>query len=829
MVRGFKVVKDEDERSDTVAGMDNRVDAERLQARLAEAFGKPGAELSGLAVAVLVDGRLAHEFCLGRRYIDASDHRRDLPVEPDTKFRVASISKTVTAIGAMTLVERGMLDLDGDLSEYLGFRFRNPQYPQSQITAAMLLSHTSSVRDDGGYIIPLPHRLQDFVIGGVEGLGSMAWAKPIDGRDTAPGRYFCYSNLNYGILATVMERLSGQRFDLFMRDRVLAPLGIDGSFNVNLLSDEGLGKLAVLYRKAGADDVWRPWGPWIAQVDDLGGRRVPVPFRAASGIGPEALETYEPGTNGSIFSPQGGLRISVRDLAKVSRLFIGGGEVDGVRILARRSVELMTTARWSWDGKRRNGELYNGLTRETGLGLARTTAARDEQGGDRLLPSGGPRLWGHHADAYGLLGGMLFDPAEGYGFVYLIGGTACQPERLRGRYSSWFLWEEEIQSALLESAGRGEPWRTGLWRWRGAVGELGCFSLEGLVADRAGLVLDPANAAHRDGLLVGSATSPELLPEFAAREAIPSWNADCPDGCRLDIFLRARCGDAWTGWFSLGQWSESAGVFTRRSVDGQSDTQSQTSGRVDTDTLVLCAPAEAMQLRCELVMVDAGMVPGRGRLPVIRNLALAFSGAKAGAAMAPREPAGAALCGTIIEGVPAFSQMVYPDGGNSWCSPTSVSMVLAYWDRSGEPAEPRVRSAVAGVYDPAWGGCGNWSFNMAFAGSRGCDALVARFPSLSRLEPCIAAGIPVVLSVSWNNDGGRPLTGAPVAKSAGHLTVLVGFDANGDPVMNEPAARDPSEVRRTYRRDELESRWLESSGGAVYLIVPAGREVPGLD
>lgn len=812
-----------------VATIGTGVDVERLDSRLAAICASPGAELSGLAVAVVADGRLAHEFCLGRRYIDASDPRRDLPVEPDTKFRVASISKTVTAIGAMTLVEQGLLDLELDLSEYLGFQFRNPEYPRSPVTAAMLLSHTSSVRDDGGYVIPLPYRLQDFVAGGSEDLGRIVWAKPIDGRDTAPGRYFCYSNLNYGILATVMERVSGQRFDLFMRDRVLAPLGIDGGYNVNLLSDEGLGKLAALYRKAGSDEVWRPWGPWIAQVDDLGGRRDAVPFRAAPGIGSEALNDYEPGTNGSIFSPQGGLRISVRDLAKITRLFIGGGEVDGVRILTTRSVELMTTARWRWDGKRRNGELYNGLTRETGLGLARTCAARDEQGGDRLLPSGGPRLWGHHADAYGLLGGMLFDPAEGYGFVYIIGGTACQPERLRGRYSSWFLWEEEIQAAILESIGKGEPWRTGLWRWRGAVGELGCFSVDGLVPNQAGLVIDPANATRRDGLLVGSATSPELLPGFAVREAIPSWNADCPDGCRLDIFLRARSGGIWSDWFALGQWSESTGVFARRSIAVQADDRNRAVGRIDTDTLVLSLPAESLQLRCELLMVDSGVASPERRLPVLRNLAIAFSESKAGAAVASRERAAAPLLGYVIEGVPTFSQMVYADGGSSWCSPTSVAMVMAYWDRSEEPAEPRVRRAVAGVYDPSWGGCGNWSFNMAYAGSHGYDALVARFPSLSRLETLIASGIPVVLSVSWNNDGGRPLAGAPVAKSAGHLTVLVGFDANGDPVINEPAASGPAEVRRVYRRDELEARWLESSGGAVYLIVPAGRALPGID
>jgi CubicO group peptidase (beta-lactamase class C family) len=807
-----------------VASRGDRVDGERLDARLAATFNKAGAELSGLAVAVIEGGVLVHEACLGRRHIEAADPSRDLPVEPDTKFRVASISKPVAALGAMTLVERGLLDLDRDLSDYLGFEFRNPHHPGLPVTPAMLLSHTSSVRDDGGYIVPLPHRLEDFALRGIEGRGRLAWAAPIEGRDTAPGRYFCYSNLNYGILATVMERVSGERFDLFMRDRVFAPLGIDAGYNVNLLSDEGFGKLAALYRKAEEEGAWRSCGPWIPQVDDYRGKRPEVPFRAVPGLGAEALAAYEIGTNGSIFSPQGGLRISLRDLAKILRLFIGGGEVDGCRLLSRASVELMTTTRWTWDPLHRNGELYSGLTRETGLGLARTTAARDEQGGDCLLPSGGPRLWGHHADAYGLLGGMLFDPREGYGFVYLIGGTACAPERLRGRYSSWFLWEEEIQAAILGAAGRGEPWRTGLWRWRGAVGETGCFSLDGVAATGRGLVLDPTAASRRDGLLVGSATSPELLPDFPVSEVIPSWNADCPEGSRLDIFLRGRCRGQWAPWYALGEWCGTDGPFSRRSIGGQDDAFAQ----VRTDTLSFASAAEALQLRCDLAMCDRGEWPAESSLPAVRNLALAFSERKENAKDGPREVGDPGLLGRVIEGVPAFSQMVYPDGGNTWCSPTCVAMVLSYWEGAKEEAETCVRRAVADVFDPTWGGCGNWAFNAAFAGGRGFDALVARFSSLARLEPFVAAGMPVALSISWNNEAGRPLSGAPVARSAGHLTLLVGFDAAGDPVMNEPAARDPSGVRLTYRRDELESRWLESSGGAVYLIAPAGKPLPGI-
>lgn len=826
------------------------MDASKLEARLRAVYTKKGAELSGLAVSIFANGEDERDFCFGRRYIDPVDPERDLPVDADTKFRIASISKPVTTIGAMLLVERGLFDLDRDISDYLGFPFRNPHFPHDPITAAMLLSHTSTVRDAGGYVLPLPHKLEDFVLRGIEGAGRLAWASPIDGRDLRPGRYFCYANLNFGILATAMERASGERFDLYMRDHVMRPLGIDAAYNVLHLSDAGFHNLAALYRKAGDDGAWRPDGPWLPQVDDYRGLRPAVACRLAPGTGAEALDSYEPGSNGTIFSPQGGLRVSLRDLSKIARLLMNGGEVDGLRLLSRWSVERMMTTAWVYDPIRRNGELYTGLTREAGLGLARTTASRDEQGGDRLLPGGGPELWGHHADAYGLLGGMAFDPLEGYGFIYIIGGTARPPESLRGRYSSWFIWEEEIQAALLEESGRsgeslnasapsvsrrapgpnrgaieGEDgsYRTGLWLWRGERGELGGFSLAGLSAGDEALVFDPANAEARGGELVAEATSPELLPDFPAAEIIPSWNADTPEGSRLDVLVRARIGNEWTGWYALGEWCSVNSRYTRRSIEGQADDTAE----VKTDTLVFAEPAEAVQVKLRFVVAVERLAGMAGGPPSLRGLALAYSSPKALAPTGSREAGDAAAWGRVIEGVPPFSQMVYPDGGRTWCSPTCVAMVLAFWEGGGEAAESCVRQAVSGVYDETWQGCGNWSFNAAYAGTRGYSALVARFPSLARLEPFIAAGIPVAMSVAWNEEEGKSLAGAPIPRSAGHLTLLVGFDEKGDPVMNEPAARDPSTVRRTYRRAELETRWLEASGGTAYLIVPRGRLLPG--
>jgi hypothetical protein len=169
--------------------------------------------------------------------------------------------------------------------------------------------------------------------------------------------------------------------------------------------------------------------------------------------------------------------------------------------------------------------------------------------------------------------------------------------------------------------------------------------------------------------------------------------------------------------------------------------------------------------------------------------------------------------------------MVYPDGGEVWCSPTSTSMVLGYWSRDTGPCAPRVSAAVQGVYDWLYDGHGNWPFNAAYAASRGLEAYIVRFTSLAQAEPWIAAGVPVVISYAWKKSS---LDGAPFSSSSGHIAVLVGFDAAGNPIVNDPAAASDPEVQHIYNRAQLESLWLEHSGGTVYLIFPPGTATPAL-
>lgn len=429
------------------------MDASRLTAGLEEV----AAELSGLAIVAIRGGEIAYELYRGRRCIDPGRPERDLPVTADTKFRAASISKSFAAVGAMALVDRGLLDLERDISDYLGFRLRNPAWPDAPITAAMLLSHTSSLRDGSGYSLPFGRSIREFFEPGSEAYeGGAHFAAPGRrpsggaeepaagaggaGAELAPGRYYSYCNLGYGVLASAMERASGERFDEYMRAHMLSPLGIDASHNVASLSEEGFENLAAIYRRGRGGESWDPAGPWLSQVDDYrSGRARPERPSPPTGLG-----SYELGSNGTLFSPQGGLRISARDIAKLALLLMGEGKLGGVRIVSPNAVRRMESVAWRYDPGSPNGELEEGATRATGLGLVRTTNTIDELGGDALLPEGGPLVWGHHADAYGLLGGMLFEPETGFGLAYLIGGTPDDPALHRGRHYSRTSWEERI-------------------------------------------------------------------------------------------------------------------------------------------------------------------------------------------------------------------------------------------------------------------------------------------------------------------------------------------------------------------------------------------------
>jgi CubicO group peptidase (beta-lactamase class C family) len=298
----------------------------------------------------------------------------------------------------MKLVEQHQLDLTSDVSRWLGWRLRNPSFPDRPITLGMLLSHTSSVREhDDDYAIPLGGSLQAL----------MADPRNWDPRHGSGDSYFSYANLNFPIVASIIEKVTGERFDIWMRREVLAPMRLDACYNWPTCSD------AAVARAVELDD---PSGKPLK--DDLHGRRPACPVQVVEGE-PCDLSRWHPGENGSLFAPQGGLRISARGLARIARMLLNGGTLDGVRILSPESVEAMLAPAWRFDG--RNGDRDGESTGICSYGLAAqqlpTPGCPDDPG------TGGALLVGHAGDAYGLKSGIWIDRARGVGVAYFVTGV----------------------------------------------------------------------------------------------------------------------------------------------------------------------------------------------------------------------------------------------------------------------------------------------------------------------------------------------------------------------------------------------------------------------
>ncbi len=344
-----------------------------------------------------------------------------------------------------------------------------------------------------------------------------------------------------------------------------------------------------------------------------------------------------------------------------------------------------------------------------------------------------------------------------------------------------------------------------------------------------GRILFDEPAGTSDGNERASWVSPWVRPGFDLTELVASWHAGTPKASWVRLEVRGRDGSGRSSWDTLASWAREDGAFTRTSPSSQPDDL----GRVSYDTWIT-GGASAWQLR-----VTLNRPAGSRAVPKVFSVGAMASRLPDVSSVATSEPdtgPGSAL-GTVLP-VPSYSQMAhkgfyqqYDGGGAAWCSPTSTTMVLDYYD-----ALPRERAydwvaqdypdrVVAHVarqtYDVGFGGTGNWPFNTAYAAALTGDGFVTRLRSLREAERFIAAGIPLVASLKFS---AGQLDGAPISSTNGHLMVIVGFRDNGDVVVNDPAAPTRSGVRRTYDRGQFEDAWLKrsrtggGSGGLVYVI-----------
>ncbi len=145
--------------------------------------------------------------------------RKGVPAGRDTVYRIASISKLITALGAMKLKEMGKLNLDRDVNEFFPIPVRHPKAPEAPITLRMLMSHTAGIHDgqdyNGGIARNVP--LSDLLRGD-------SYTAHL------PGEKWEYSNLGAGMAGAIMEAATGVDFETLMQQTVFEPLGVQSTF-----------------------------------------------------------------------------------------------------------------------------------------------------------------------------------------------------------------------------------------------------------------------------------------------------------------------------------------------------------------------------------------------------------------------------------------------------------------------------------------------------------------------------------------------------------------------------------------------------------------------
>ncbi|CAM4247588.1 CubicO group peptidase, beta-lactamase class C family [Pedobacter westerhofensis] len=315
----------------------------------------------GLSVAVVKEGNIIYTHSFGLK-----DAESNTPLTDKDIFRIASISKSFSATSVMQLIEAGKLSLKDDMSDLVGFKVRNPNYPETVITLKMAMSHTSSLNDSEGYLS----------LDVINPAKNPNWAKCYSSYE--PGKGYKYCNLNYNMVGTIIEKKSGERFDRYVKHHILDPLKLYGGYCVDSL-DTSL--FTTIY-----------------EFDSVAKGFKPAPMAYAPRR--EEIKNYVMGYSTPIFSPTGGMKISATDLAKYMTMHMNKGIYNGTRIMSEKSARLMQKK----------------ISEEEGYGLAIMNV-------DNMIP--GMMMTGHTGSAYGLYSAMFFQPKEKFGIVVITNG--CSP------------------------------------------------------------------------------------------------------------------------------------------------------------------------------------------------------------------------------------------------------------------------------------------------------------------------------------------------------------------------------------------------------------------
>jgi CubicO group peptidase (beta-lactamase class C family) len=320
-----------------------------------------------------------------------SDIERKIKVDNNTIFFMASVSKIVTGIAVMKLIEEGKIrSIESDIGNCLGFKVRNPKYPQNPIRIRHIMTHTSGINDSGissEFIeesnSPDPPLMKElFFLHG-------KYYDPEIWYNAPPGTKYSYSNYGAILAGAIIGKLSDRRFDIFVNKKILQPAGINHGFTIHNVKD--VEKVAVVYM------LDEDMNPYVAAENYQGEKPAPLDF---SNFGPDS--------NPAVLAPHGGLRTDVRSLVKIMEIFLNRGVCRTgkgvVRILKAQSVDLMLRTHWS-------NKDNSGIFKRSGLFIHIT---------NDLIP--GVRMYGHSGDAMGLLSAMYFNPRNNSGIIFVMNG-----------------------------------------------------------------------------------------------------------------------------------------------------------------------------------------------------------------------------------------------------------------------------------------------------------------------------------------------------------------------------------------------------------------------
>lgn len=321
--------------------------------------------IPGLAAAVIRGGEVVWVGTYGMADIDAAR-----PVDEHTLFPVASISKTIVLVDALRLAEAGLLDLDAPADDIAPYAVRHPAFPDDSISTRMLLCHVSGVVDNFLELAAAQRpgdptgTLEEFARGYLLEGGTYYDAGANFGERPGTGSSYC--NACFGILGSILESAGDESFHDRTAREILEPLALDGA------------------------------GWFLADVDPAS---LAVPYACArQRCTRQTIEGYE-------FYPASSLRISVTGLARFARMWIRGGELDGVRVLSEASVQ--EALRYQ----------YPDVDGNQGLSLSTS------RWGTHVY-------WGHSGATYGGSANFGFDPGEGRGLVLLSNSDAYVRARL---------------------------------------------------------------------------------------------------------------------------------------------------------------------------------------------------------------------------------------------------------------------------------------------------------------------------------------------------------------------------------------------------------------